>query len=155
MLNKKAINKLEKIGLEIVDERNFELVDVEFVKEAGQWYLRYYIDKPGGITIDDCQNVSEAISQRLDILDPIPYSYILEVSSPGLERPLKKDKDFLRHIGANVQVKTFEDIDGQKVFEGILKSFSDNILTVSSDKEIKIPREKISSARLKIKWNGE
>lgn len=155
MLSKRTLNDLEEIGLEIVRERNFELVDIEFIKEAGNWYLRYYIDKPGGITIDDCQDISEAISRRLDILDPVPYSYILEVSSPGLERPLKKEKDFIRHIGDYVQVKTFEPIKGQRVFEGTLEDLSDGIITISGDKKVMLSLEKISSAKLKIKWNGE
>jgi len=146
---------LWEIGQKIVESKGFELVDVEFVKEMGNRYLRYYIDKPGGITLDDCQLVSTEIEKILDETDPIPYSYILEVSSPGIERPLKRDKDFLRFIGSLVEIKTFEKIDGKKVFTGTLEDYSDGIVTISNGQKYLIPREKISSARLKYNWDGE
>ena len=92
------------------------LVDVEFLKEGANWYLRVYIDKPGGIAIDDCQAVSEQLSDKLDEVDPIKQSYILEVSSPGLERPLKKDSDFERFKGEQVEVKLFQPIERKKDF---------------------------------------
>ncbi len=155
MLKNNVMEKLRKIGQETVDKKNFELVDMEFVKEAGHWYLRYYIDKPGGITIDDCQEISEEISRRLDIIDPIPCSYILEVSSPGVERPLKNEKDFIKFVGSFVEIKTFQPVEGKKVFNGTLKDYSNGIVTLDDGKEYKIPRDKISSAKLKFKWNGE
>ncbi len=155
MLKDDLLKKLWDIGHEIVEAKGFELIDVEFVKESGNWYLRYYIDKPGGITLDDCQSISVELGRLLDITDPIPYSYILEVSSPGIERPLKKDKDFLRHIGSFVEIKTFEKIEGKKVFTGNLEDYSDNIVTVKNGQSYLIPKEKISSAKLKFRWNGE
>lgn len=115
-------SRTEKLMLPIVEEMNFELVDVEYVKEGGTWYLRAYIDKPGGIAIDDCELISRALSDELDAQDFIEDSYILEVSSPGLGRPLKKDRDFERSIGQEVEVRTFRAIDGQKEFTGILKN---------------------------------
>jgi ribosome maturation factor RimP len=150
MLKKNIMEQLIKLGEETVNPKDYELVDVEFVKEAGNWYLRYYIDKEGGITIDDCQVVSEELSEKLDIIDPIPHSYILEVSSPGIERPLKSSKDFLRHIGAFIEIKTYEPIDGKKIFSGTLKNYADDIITICDKQDIDIPRDKISSARLKF-----
>jgi ribosome maturation factor RimP len=150
MINERVMKNLEKIGREAVEKRNFELVDVEFVKEAGHWYLRYYIDKEGGITIDDCQLVSEDISRQLDITDPIPYSYILEVSSPGIERPLKNDRDFSKAVGSMVEIKTYEPFENKKIFSGILKDFSEGIVTIEDKKVFKIPKDSISSAKMKF-----
>lgn len=141
---------LEKIGRDVVEKRNFEFVDMEFVKESGHWYLRYYIDKKEGITIDDCQLVSEEISRQLDLKDPIPFSYILEVSSPGIERPLKSDRDFIRAIGSKVEIKTYQTLENKKIFKGILKDYSDGILTIEGEAVVKIPKDSISSARKKF-----
>lgn len=115
--------KAQQLILPIIQAHQFELVDVEYVREAGTWYLRAYVDKPGGITIDDCELVSRAFSELLDKEDFIEESYILEVSSPGLSRPIKKDKDFQRNLEKVIEVKTFKMIDGTKDFEGVLKSF--------------------------------
>lgn len=110
----------------IIDKHKFELVEIEYKKEGGDWYLRIYIDKEGGITIDDCQAVSEEVSDLLDKADPINNSYIFEVSSPGIERPIKTERDFEKAIGKLVEVKLFAPIDGKKVIEGILSSYSEN-----------------------------
>ena len=99
--------KAEELLLPMMEENGFELVDVEYVKEGGSWYLRAYIDKPGGIAINDCELISRALSDKLDEEDFIEDSYILEVSSPGLGRPLKKEKDFQRNLGEEVEVRTF------------------------------------------------
>ena len=107
--------KTEQLLLPIMEEHQFELVDVEFVKEAGNWFLRAYIDKPGGIGVDDCETVSRRLSDLLDEQDFIEESYILEVSSPGLGRPLKKDKDFERNMGKLVEIRTYRPIEKQKV----------------------------------------
>ena len=115
----------------IVAEQGFELVDVEYVKEAGNWYLRAYIDKPGGITVDDCEVVSRRFSDILDEKDYIEDSYIFEVSSPGLGRPLKKEKDFIRSVGQEVEIRTYRAINRQKEFVGILKEFDQNTVTIS------------------------
>ena len=114
----------------IVEELGFELVDVEYVKEAGNWYLRAYIDKPGGITVDDCEVVSRRFSDILDEKDFIDEAYILEVSSPGLGRPLKKEKDFARSLGEEVEVRTYRAIDRQKEFIGILKDYDKDTVTI-------------------------
>lgn len=115
--------KTEKLIMPVIEQNQFELVDVEFVKEGSNWYLRLYVDKEGGITIDDCELVSRAMSDILDREDYIEESYILEVSSPGLGRPLKKDKDFVRSIGSEVEIRLYKPLEKQKEFTGILKSF--------------------------------
>ncbi len=117
----------------IVEKNQLELVDVEYVKEAGNYYLRAYLDKPGGITIDDCELVSRALSDLLDKEDFIEDSYILEVSSPGLDRPLKKDKDFGRSIGEAVELKLFKAVDDIKEYEGELLSFDKETVTIGLD----------------------
>ena len=119
----------------IVAEQGFELVDVEYVKEAGNWYLRAYIDKPGGITVDDCEVVSRRFSDILDEKDFIDEAYILEVSSPGLGRPLKMDKDFRRSLGEEVEIRTYRMIDRQKEFIGILKEYDQDTVTIEYEDE--------------------
>ena len=114
----------------IVTGFGFELVDVEYVKEAGTWYLRAYIDKPGGITVDDCEAVSRKFSDILDEKDYIEDTYIFEVSSPGLGRPLKKDKDFQRNLGEEVEVRTYRAIEKQKEFTGVLQAFDKDSVTI-------------------------
>lgn len=108
--------KTEEILLPIVEEYGFELVDVEYVKEGSTWYLRAYIDKPGGINIDDCEKVSRRLSDILDEKDYMDDAYIMEVSSPGLGRPLKKEKDFKRSLGEEVEIRTYRMMDKQKEF---------------------------------------
>ena len=115
--------KTEEILLPILEKHGFELWDVEYVKEGSNWYLRAYIDKPGGIMVDDCEVVSRELSDILDEKDFIDEAYILEISSPGLGRPLKKERDFERSLGEEVEIRTYRAIDGQKEFLGILKSY--------------------------------
>lgn len=125
--------KAEELVLPLVEANNFELVDVEYVKEAGTWYLRVYIDKEGGININDCELVSRAFSEILDKEDPIEDAYILEVSSPGLGRPLKKDKDFQRHLGDEVEVRTYKPINKQKEFVGLLDAWDKETVTLQME----------------------
>lgn len=122
----------------IVETNSFELVDVEYVKEGSSWYLRIYIDKPGGITIDDCELVSRAFSELLDKEDFIEDSYIMEVSSPGLLRPIKKDKDFERNLGKAIELKTYKMIDKSKDFAGVLKTYDKESITIETDAGDKI-----------------
>ncbi|MCC8162146.1 MAG: ribosome maturation factor RimP [Lachnospiraceae bacterium] len=143
-------SRTEALLLPVMEERHFELVDVEFVKEAGTWYLRAYIDKPGGITIDDCELVSRYLSDRLDEEDFIEESYILEVSSPGLGRPLKKEKDFLRSRGERVEVRLFRALDGQKEFEGILEDWDRNTVTLKMEKEATLVIERSNIALIRL-----
>lgn len=125
--------KAEELILPIVEANHFELVDVEYVKEAGNWYLRIYIDKEGGININDCELVSRAFSDILDKEDPIEDAYILEVSSPGLGRPLKKDKDFQRNLGEEVEVRTYKPINKQKEFVGLLDAWDKESVTLQME----------------------
>lgn len=123
----------EEILIPITEELGFELVDVEYVKEGSSWYLRAYIDKPGGISINDCETVSRRLSDILDEKDYIDEAYILEVSSPGLGRPLRKEKDFKRSLGEEVEIRTYRMIDKQKEFTGILKDYDEKTVTIELD----------------------
>lgn len=142
--------KTEELLLPIIEEYRFELVDVEYVKEGSNWYLRAYIDKPGGINVDDCEVVSRRLSDLLDEKDYIEDAYILEVSSPGLGRPLKKDKDFVRSIGEEIEIRTYRAINREKEFTGVLKSFDkDTIVIELEDNEImEFARENVALVRL-------
>ena len=141
--------KTEELLQPLVDAHGFERVEVDYVKEAGNWYLRAYIDKPGGIAVDDCEVISRALSDKLDEEDYIEDSYILEVSSQGLGRPLKKDKDFQRSIGKEIEVRTFRAIDKQKEFTGILKEFNkDSFTIVIEDNEMTFQRSETALVRL-------
>ena len=142
----------EELLLPIIDRHGFELVDVEYVKEAGTWYLRAYIDKPGGITVDDCEVVSRAFSDILDEKDYIEDTYIFEVSSPGLGRPLKKEKDFARSIGEEVEIRTYRAIDRQKEFIGILVEYDKDTVTIEYEDETtqKFERNDIALIRLAL-----
>jgi ribosome maturation factor RimP len=142
--------KTEEILIPIIEANNFELVDVEYVKEGANWYLRAYIDKEGGITVDDCEVVSRALGEVLDKEDFIDGAYILEVSSPGLGRPLKKERDFERSLGDEVEVRTYKAIDKQKEFIGILKAYDKNNITLEfeDETEMTISRADIALIRL-------
>ena len=125
--------KTEKLLMPIMEANGFELVDVEYVKEAGNWYLRAYIDKPGGITVDDCEVVNRELGDLLDRDDFIDESYILEVSSPGLGRPLKKERDFIRSKGEEVEIRTYRMVDRQKEFRGVLKVWDKDTVTIETE----------------------
>lgn len=141
--------KTEELLRPIVEEHKFELVDVEYVREAGTWYLRAYIDKEGGITIDDCETVSRVLSDLLDEQDFIEEAYILEVSSPGLGRPLKKDKDFQRSIGEEVEIRTYRAMEKQKEFTGTLKGFDEETIRIETNgKELLFARKDVALVRL-------
>ena len=127
--------KTEQLLMPIIEKNGFELVDVEYVKEAGTWYLRAYIDKPGGISVDDCEVVSRAFSDILDEKDYIEDTYIFEVSSPGLGRPLKKEKDFARSLGEEVEIRTYRPINRQKEFIGLLKEYDQDTVTIEYEDE--------------------
>ena len=131
--SKDYVARAEALLKPIVDEFGFELVDVEFVREAGNWYLRGYIDKPGGITVNDCEAVSRLFSDKLDEKDFIEESYILEISSPGLDRPLKKPSDFERSLGKAVEIRTYRPMDQQKEFVGTLAAYDDETVTIEDE----------------------
>ena len=142
--------RTEQILAPIMEAEGFELVDTEFVKEGGSYYLRAYIDKPGGITIDDCEKVSRQLSDRLDEEDFVEESYILEVSSPGLGRQLKKDKDFERSLGEAVEVRFYKPLNGVRETNGILKAWDAETVTIGVDEDITIKRADIALIRLAI-----
>ncbi len=142
--------RTEEFLLPLMAEHQFELVDVEYVKEAGTWYLRAYIDKEGGIAVDDCEVISRKLSEWLDEKDFITDSYILEVSSPGLGRPLKKEKDFARSIGKEVEIKLYRALNKQKDFTGILRSYDKESVTIEQEDgtEMNFTRSDIALIRL-------
>ena len=142
--------RTEELLIPILEKYEFELVDVEYVKEAGTWYLRAYIDKPGGIAINDCEVVSRELSDLLDQKDFIDDSYILEVSTPGLGRPLKKERDFARSIGAEVEIRTYRMVEGRKEFTGVLEEYDSESVTVSYEDGTKqnFDRKEIALIRL-------
>ena len=127
--------RTEALILPIVERMEFELVDVEYVQEGSTWYLRAYIDKPGGITVNDCEAVAREMNEILDAEDFISDSYIFEVSSPGLGRPLKKEKDYVRNIGKDVEIRTYRSINRCKDFCGVLKAYDANTVTIETDGE--------------------
>ena len=142
--------KTEKLLMPIMEANGFELVDVEYVKEAGNWYLRAYIDKTGGITVDDCEVVNRELGDLLDRDDFIDDSYILEVSSPGLGRPLKKERDFIRSKGEEVEIRTYRMVDRQKEFRGVLKAWDKDTVTIETEdgQEQIFDRDNIALIRL-------
>ncbi|SES68430.1 ribosome maturation factor RimP [Natronincola peptidivorans] len=150
--------KIEKVTEELItpilQNEGFELVDIEFKKEGPHRYLRVYIDKPGGITLDDCQKTSEQLSDKLDEVDPIEENYFLEISSPGLDRPLKKASDFDKFKGEIVEVKLYEPINNSKVFEGELLGLYENVikLNIANVGLVEIPKEKVAITKLAIKF---
>jgi ribosome maturation factor RimP len=154
-MSKKVTEVVEELVTPILNDMNLELVDIEYVKEGKNWFLRVFIDSEQGVDIEQCGVVSEKLSEKLDIVDPIPYNYFLEVSSPGAERPLKKAADFERAVGKNVYIKTYEPIEGEKEFEGELTAFDGEVVKITitqktRKKTIDIPYEKIANARLAI-----
>lgn len=141
------------LALPVVEEAGCELVDVEFVKEGSNWFLRVFIDKEGGVSHEDCERVSQPLNKILDERDPIPHSYYFEVSSPGLERPLKRPRDYERALGKRVEIRLFKATDGAKRYEGYLESFSGNEITIRLDtQEEKIfSLDQISKAKTIVK----
>jgi len=157
ILSSNVVKKTEDLVLPILEEQNFELVDIEYTKEGSNWYLRVYIDKDGGIEIDECGLVSEKLSEELDKADPIKDPYFLEVSSPGVERPLKTKEDLKKHVNSYVNVRLYEKIENDKEFEGTIQSFENDVLQLeikikTRKKVIEIPYEKIAKARLAVSF---
>lgn len=145
--------KAEALIMPIVETGGFELVDIEYVKEGGTWYLRAYIDKEGGITVDDCEVVSRAFSDRLDEEDFIEDAYILEVSSPGLGRPLKKEKDYARSMGKELEIRTYRAIERQKEFYGILTAYDENSVTIEMEDGTLMTFEKANLALIRLAFD--
>ena len=143
--------KTEELLGPITEKYGVEIYDVEYVKEGSDWYLRAYIDKPDGVNIIDCENVSRAFSDKLDEADFIPDAYILEVSSPGLGRALKKDRHLEKSLGEEVELRTYKPIDRQKEFLGILKSYDKDSVTIETqEKEMVFAKSDIAIIRLAL-----
>ena len=157
-MSKRITDLVEELVTPITEEMNLELVDIEYVKEGKNYFLRVFIDSDTGVDIEECGTLSERLGEKLDEIDPIPHNYFLEVSSPGAERPLKNESDFQKAIGKNVAIKTYEPIDGEKEFEGELTSFDGDLVKLSvkvktRTKEVTIPYEKVAKARLAVTFN--
>ena len=146
--------KTEALLLPLMEENGFELVDVEYVKEGSNYYLRAYIDKPEGINIDDCEKISRALNEQLDKEDFIEDSYILEVSSPGLLRPIKKPKDFERNMGKPIEVHLFKSFNGNKDYVGVLSQYDDEQVTIQTGEEsLSFQRKTIASLRPYVEFD--
>lgn len=155
MSKRKSYEKRTEELLEpILKEHNYDLYDIEYIKEANNWYLRVYIDKEGGVNINDCETVSRFLSDELDKNDFIDDSYILEVSSPGLGRKLSKDKHFEKSIGEEIEVKLYKPIDKKKEWVGILLDFDKENISIELEDESKkvLPRASVANVRLTINF---
>ena len=146
-------SKTEAFLKPLLEEYRFELVDVEYVREVGIWYLRAYIDKDGGITVDDCETISRKLGEWLDEEDFISDSYILEVSSPGLGRPLKKEKDFVRSMGKDVEVRLYKPLNKQKEYRGVLKSYDADTVTITLEDGGDLPLAKSDIALIRLAFD--
>jgi len=151
MVEKEVVDRVRVIADPILSYEGMELVDVEYRRESRGWVLRLYLDKEGGATLDDCTRVSQEVGRILDVEDFIQNPYTLEVSSPGLSRRLKTEKDFLRYRGHLIKVKTFDSIENRKQFKGKLRGVSENKLEIESDGGIfHIPLSNVARANLEI-----
>ena len=145
--------RTEELITPILDRMNFELVDVEYVKEGGTWYLRAYIDKEGGITVNDCEAVAREMNEILDREDFVEDSYVFEVSSPGLGRPLKKEKDHIRSMGREVEIRTYRAINREKEFYGILSAYDENTVTIKTEDGTEMTFEKSDIALIRLAFD--
>ena len=145
--------RTEELITPILDRMNFELVDVEYVKEGGTWYLRAYIDKEGGITVNDCEAVAREMNEILDKEDFVEDSYVFEVSSPGLGRPLKKEKAYVRSMGKEVEIRTYRAINREKEFYGILSAYDENTVTIKTEDETEMTFEKSDIALIRLAFD--
>ena len=145
--------RTEELITPILDRMNFELVDVEYVKEGGTWYLRAYIDKEGGITVNDCEAVAREMNEILDREDFVEDSYVFEVSSPGLGRPLKKEKEYIRSMGKEVEIRTYRAINREKEFYGILSAYDENTVTIKTEDGTEMTFEKSDIALIRLAFD--
>ena len=148
---KKVTEIVEELAAPVAAEFGCELWDTEYVREAGQWFLRLYLDKDGGVDILDCENVSRRVSDLLDQADPIEGSYIFEVSSAGAERQLKRPSDFEKFLGSPVLLKTYQNRDGRKEFPGVLKEYDGGAVVLEMGKqELRFEKNEVAMVRLRI-----
>ena len=142
------VNEIYEMVNPIAEELNYDIYHIEYVKENGEFYLRIYIEKDGGITLSDCEALSRRVSDLMDEKDPIPEAYFLEVSSPGLNRTLFTEAHYKRFVGREVMVKLTKAIEGKKSIKGILKEVNEENIIVEADTLISIPKDKIKSANI-------
>lgn len=149
----KITEAVTKLAAGVVEEEGCTLWDVEYVKEAGSYYLRIYIDKAGGVSINDCEAISRRLDKILDEADPIPDSYIFEVASAGAERELKRPSDFEAFLGSEVEVRAYRPIDGRKTFVGTLEAYEEGAVTLSSGKQqIRLEKQDIALVKLHVSF---
>ena len=145
--------RAEALLTPILDRFGFELVDVEYVKEGSSWYLRGYIDKEGGITVEDCADVSRIFSDKLDEEDFIEDSYIMEISSPGLGRPLKKEKDYARSMGKELEIRTYRAVNREREFYGILTAYDADSVTIEIEDGSEMTFQKSDIALIRLAFD--
>ena len=151
MSTDRIITAVERFARPVLDDMGLELVEVQFRRESGGWILRLFIDREGGINVDDCASVSRQISAYLEVEELIEHAYNLEVSSPGLERPLKKIDDFVRFAGRKARIKLKEPIDGQRIFFGLIGPVHENKLSLNvDDRQMEIDLDAVARARLSL-----
>ncbi len=149
-----VINQVADLVEPILGEMGFELVDVEYLSKHGRWVLRLYVDKEGGLTIDDCARLSGEIGDLIDVKDVIKHEYVLEISSPGLNRPLKKERDFIWATGKRVKVRMVEPVNGRRNFTGYLENFEDGTLYVETEGSlVALPWIRVDKANLVYEFN--
>jgi len=154
MAKQKITDIVAELAQPVVEQADCELVDVVYEKEGSDWFLRVYIDKPGGVTLDDCEKISRHLNEILDEKDPIPQAYYLEVSSPGLERQLKKPRDFERALGNLVEIKLYKAVDNRKRYEGELISYDGNVLAIKTENNeiLEFKVEQIAKVKTIVKF---
>ena len=143
-------NRIEEDFRPVIEELGYELVYVEYVKEGQDWFLRFFIDRPEGIFIEDCEKVSRHVEVLLDEKEYVKAQYILEVSSLGLERPLRNEQDFLNNIGEIIEVSLFKPLDEKKKYRGVLSSYGEQLVLLVDGREVAIDLENISKANISI-----
>ena len=147
----KLTDKIAEIARPVVEEEGCSLWDVEYVREAGTWYLRVFIDRDGGVSIDDCERVSRRLDPILDEEDPIPDSYVFEVGSAGADRELKRPGDFERFMGSEVEVKLYRPVDGSKHYTGTLSGYEAGAVSLTvGEKTLRFPKEQVAQVRLYV-----
>lgn len=153
-MSKHVVALVEEMAMPIIESEGYELVEVEYVKEGKNWFLRIYIDKPGGVNLDDCQKVSEYVGEKLDEADAIKENYYLEVSSPGLDRKLKRERDFQIFAGRDVELSLYKPVEGEKHFEGeLIGLFEGDIIKINSNGNmLEFNRKDVAVIKLAVKF---
>lgn len=147
-------DKIAEIARPVVEEEGCSLWDVEYVREAGTWYLRVFIDRDGGVSIDDCERVSRRLDPILDEKDPIPESYVFEVGSAGADRELKRPRDFEQFMGSDVEVRLYRPVDGSKQYTGVLAGYEDGAVTLTQgEKTLRFTKEQVAQVRLYVSFD--